>query len=241
MNLGLIIIIILLIMFLKYIVSLFSFKPIPRKRESTKVRISKNYPDIVKTIQLSNKDNNAFRWSKIWVSDWFGKYAKIISDSSLGYIKANYHSHIVPEISSFYTYSIEISVKENVLVFAVRNIYYDNSSYRNEQELDTHVNNNFNYMVKRYMDFIQANCSPGDFNKSSQNVNISKDLFSFYRNLLGLKINFTDNELKQAYREAVAKFHPDRYTKTESRNMDNAEILMKQINEAYEVLKKYAV
>ena len=239
MNLGTIFIIGLIIMIIWPFVSLFSPDPIPRKKTNTKVRISKHYPEIIKTIQLPNKDTKAFRWSKIWVNDWFGKYAKIISDSSLGYIKAKFYSY-TPEISSFYTYSIEISVKENILIFAIKNIHYDNSSYRNEQELDIHVNNILNSMVERYIDFIHTNCLSENFNETSKNNNISPDLFSFYRNLLGLRINFTHSELKQSYREAAAKFHPDRYTKTESRNIENAEMLMKQVNEAYERLKEVA-
>jgi DnaJ-domain-containing protein 1 len=63
------------------------------------------------------------------------------------------------------------------------------------------------------------------------------DMISFYRNLLGLKLQFTRDELKTAHREAVKKYHPDTYTGASRRDCENAEILMKQVNEAYEVLK----
>jgi hypothetical protein len=67
----------------------------------------------------------------------------------------------------------------------------------------------------------------------------SNDLIGFYRNLLGVRLNYTQEELKTAYREKVAKYHPDRYETTSSRDRENAELIMKQINEAYEVLKKW--
>jgi hypothetical protein len=76
-------------------------------------------------------------------------------------------------------------------------------------------------------------------NSSTSNSSVS-DLLSFYRSLLGLKLHFSQAELKNAYREAVIKYHPDRYVASSSRDRENAETLMKQINEAYEKLKKIA-
>jgi DnaJ-class molecular chaperone len=67
------------------------------------------------------------------------------------------------------------------------------------------------------------------------------DMIAFYRNLLGLRLQFTHTELKAAFRESVAKYHPDTYGSSSSRDRANAETLMKQINEAYEVLKKIAL
>jgi hypothetical protein len=64
------------------------------------------------------------------------------------------------------------------------------------------------------------------------------DMIVFYRNLLGLKLQFTYAELKTAFHESVAKYHPDTYSSSSSRDRENAETLMKQINEAYETLKK---
>jgi hypothetical protein len=63
------------------------------------------------------------------------------------------------------------------------------------------------------------------------------DMISFYRNLLGLRLQFTREELKNAHREAVKKYHPDTYTGASKRDRENALTLMKQVNEAYEVLK----
>ena len=239
MNFGTIIIIGILILALWPFISLF-VTPISNKNKKSeqkvKLHISKNYPDIINTIQFHNEDNMAFRWSKIWVNDWFGKYAEIITDENLGYIKANYLSS-TPNLSSFYSYSVEITIKNNRLIFAIRNIYYDNSSFKSVHELDTYVENNMKSIVNKYQTFIQSHCFHNNFNESSQENGSSRDLISFYRSLLGLKNSFTHNELKQAYREAVAKFHPDKYNTTGTQNMENAEILMKQINEAYETLK----
>jgi hypothetical protein len=64
------------------------------------------------------------------------------------------------------------------------------------------------------------------------------DMLSFYRSLLGLRLNFTKGELKTAYRTLAEKYHPDKYISASSRDRENAETLMKQINGAYEVLKE---
>jgi hypothetical protein len=79
-----------------------------------------------------------------------------------------------------------------------------------------------------------------DSPKSSNENSSGTDLLSFYRSLLGLKLCFSQIELKNAYREAVGKYHPDRYGASSTRDRENAETLMKQINEAYENLKKTA-
>ena len=77
--------------------------------------------------------------------------------------------------------------------------------------------------------------------KSSQDNTSQFDPASFYRNLLGLKLHFSLDELKKSYREAIGKYHPDRYSASSPRDRENAEMLMKQVNEAYENLKKFAV
>jgi hypothetical protein len=240
MSLGLIFLILLGFWFLSQFVTLSIPSGINKSKTKTKLNISKSYPDIVNEIQFLSTSSKVFKWSKIWVNNVFGKTAKTIADSNLGYIRASYISSI-PEISSFHTYSVEITIKKDKLVFAIRDIYYDSFSYSNEYELDEHVNKYFQYLKLRFLNFMQSNCFSEEFSEFSQKNVPSADLISFYRNLLGFRINFTRNELKSAYHEAVAKFHPDKYTTTEARNMENAEILMKQINEAYEVLKKITV
>jgi len=76
---------------------------------------------------------------------------------------------------------------------------------------------------------------------SYENSSIPPDLVDFYRKLLGLKLCFSQKELKNAYHEAVGKYHPDRYGTSSSRDRENAEMLMKQVNEAYEKLKEIAI
>jgi DnaJ-class molecular chaperone len=53
-------------------------------------------------------------------------------------------------------------------------------------------------------------------------------------------LHFSHDELKKCYREAVGKYHPDRYGSSSLRDRENAEMLMKQVNEAYEKLKVFA-
>jgi hypothetical protein len=77
--------------------------------------------------------------------------------------------------------------------------------------------------------------------KSSREKTTQSDLVSFYRNLLGLRLRFSHDELKKSYREAIGKYHPDRYGASSPRDRENAEMLMKQVNEAYEKLRKIAV
>jgi len=76
--------------------------------------------------------------------------------------------------------------------------------------------------------------------EKTSHENTNQDLLSFYRNLLGLKLRFSHDELKKCYREAVGKYHPDRYNASSQRDRENAEMLMKQVNEAYEKLKPFA-
>jgi hypothetical protein len=96
--------------------------------------------------------------------------------------------------------------------------------------------------------YFMLNCENTYFNSKngnkkssfSENGDNSKqpELFAFYRTLLGLKLHFSQDELKTAYREAIKKYHPDSYGSSTPRDRANAEILMKQINEANEFLRK---
>jgi len=67
------------------------------------------------------------------------------------------------------------------------------------------------------------------------------DPLSIYRNLLGLGPRFTSDELKTAYRNCAAMYHPDRYASSSRQEQQNAEDLMKKVNEAYERLKTAAL
>jgi len=67
------------------------------------------------------------------------------------------------------------------------------------------------------------------------------DPLSLYRNLLGLGTRFTNDELKTAYRNCATMYHPDRYASSSRGEQQNAEDLMKKVNEAYERLKPAAL
>ena len=67
------------------------------------------------------------------------------------------------------------------------------------------------------------------------------DSLSLYRNLLGLGPRFTGEELKAAYRNCAAMYHPDRYASASRSERQNAEDIMKKVNEAYERLKSAAL
>ncbi|GHT94664.1 hypothetical protein FACS1894141_1770 [Spirochaetia bacterium] len=67
------------------------------------------------------------------------------------------------------------------------------------------------------------------------------DMVSFYRNMLGLRLQFTQDELKNAYRGAVKKYHPDKYTGASERDRENAEMLMRQVVDGYEALNKLTI
>jgi len=59
----------------------------------------------------------------------------------------------------------------------------------------------------------------------------------YYLDVLGLEITATQSEIKKAYRRLAMKFHPDRLCHLGEDFLKEAEIKMKDINEAYEYLK----
>ena len=59
----------------------------------------------------------------------------------------------------------------------------------------------------------------------------------YYLDILGLEINATQDELKKTYRRLAMKFHPDKVNHLGEEFITEAEIKMKEINEAYEYLK----
>ena len=59
----------------------------------------------------------------------------------------------------------------------------------------------------------------------------------FYLNVLGLSLGATKEEIKLEYRRLVMKFHPDRVHHLGDEFVREAEIKMKEINQAYEYLR----
>jgi hypothetical protein len=66
----------------------------------------------------------------------------------------------------------------------------------------------------------------------------NRDSLAPYRELFGLPAQYTEAELKTNYRTLAAKYHPDHNTTAGSRKKQNAEDMMKKINEGYTILKK---
>jgi hypothetical protein len=118
------------------------------------------------------------------------------------------------------------------------------SACRDEAKIIWKANGNepTEYFPFSYISLSNNTSTSSDHNRSKKQKEKSTqaDLLNFYRNLLGLKLHFSQTELKNAYREAVGKYHPDRYGASSSRDRDNAEMLMRQVNEAYEKLKEIA-
>ena len=56
---------------------------------------------------------------------------------------------------------------------------------------------------------------------------------------LGLKRNFTEQELKKAYRQLITKYHPDKFESKSEREKKAAEESSKEINVAKEYLENY--
>lgn len=56
--------------------------------------------------------------------------------------------------------------------------------------------------------------------------------------ILGLTSNYTEEELKKNYRQLVSKYHPDLYQNKSKKEIEKAEEKTKELNTAYEYLKK---
>jgi hypothetical protein len=67
--------------------------------------------------------------------------------------------------------------------------------------------------------------------------NIVDKEFSFSCRILGLNENFTYDELKDAYRQCVGKYHPDLYANAPIHEKQHINEIMKHIHYAYEYLK----
>ena len=57
--------------------------------------------------------------------------------------------------------------------------------------------------------------------------------------ILGLPRNFTEEQLKAAFRKEAKKYHPDKYSKASSEEQEKAKYKMQEVNAAYEYIIKY--
>ena len=74
----------------------------------------------------------------------------------------------------------------------------------------------------------------GSSNGSSSSRSYTKDPYR----VLGIDSSATDEEVKKAYRRMAMKYHPDRVAGMSEEMQRNAAEQMKEINEAYEVIKQ---
>ena len=75
-------------------------------------------------------------------------------------------------------------------------------------------------------------------NSNSQGSSYKRTASIDYYTVLEVEKNATDTELKKAYRSMVKKFHPDKVANLGPAAVKEAEKRIKQINEAYEAIKK---
>ena len=59
-----------------------------------------------------------------------------------------------------------------------------------------------------------------------------------YYEVLGLKKEATDDEIKKAYREMAKKYHPDKVAYLGEDVRKSAEQKLQEVNEAYEKIKR---
>ena len=59
-----------------------------------------------------------------------------------------------------------------------------------------------------------------------------------YYEVLGVAKGASDDEIKAAYRKLAIKFHPDKYATQSLQAQKDAEQKFKEVNEAYDTIKK---
>lgn len=74
----------------------------------------------------------------------------------------------------------------------------------------------------------------GEGGRSSSSSSYNKDPYR----VLGIDSSATDDEVKKAYRRMAMKYHPDRVAGMSEEMQRNAAEQMKEINQAYEVIKE---
>ena len=91
-------------------------------------------------------------------------------------------------------------------------------------------------IFERHVGHSDAGYSDGSSNSrsSSSSSSYNKDPYR----VLGIDSSATDEEVKKAYRRMAMKYHPDRVTGMSEEMQRNAAEQMKEINQAYEVIKE---
>ncbi|MBR4739309.1 MAG: TerB family tellurite resistance protein [Bacteroidales bacterium] len=90
-------------------------------------------------------------------------------------------------------------------------------------------------IFERHVGYGDANYSSGSRNsRTSSSSSYNKDPYR----VLGIDSSSTDEEVKKAYRKMAMKYHPDRVAGMSEELQRNAAEQMKEINEAYEIIKQ---
>ena len=92
------------------------------------------------------------------------------------------------------------------------------------------------YVSDFYLSSIRARHAGGQYSGGSTSTSsyYAKDPYK----VLGIDKSATDDEVKKAYRRMAMKYHPDRVETMGEEIKKNAEKQFKEINEAYETIKK---
>ena len=89
-------------------------------------------------------------------------------------------------------------------------------------------------MFERHVGHSDSGYSSSYGNSSRRTSSYSKDPYR----VLGIDSSATDEEVKKAYRKMAMKYHPDRVAGMSEEMQRNAAEQMKEINEAYEIIKQ---
>lgn len=89
-------------------------------------------------------------------------------------------------------------------------------------------------IFERHVGYADGSGYSGQSGRSGQSSSYNKDPYR----VLGIDSSATDEEVKKAYRKMAMKYHPDRVAGMSEEMQRNAAEQMKEINQAYEVIKE---
>ncbi len=137
---------------------------------------------------------------------------------------------------AYYAYQLRQQLKNNVeLTLIILDLLFsvavaDGNISIEEELLILEAEKIFEQQSYRYQEF-KAN------NQANQSENKDRN---YYLAKLNLSANATTTEIRQAYKRLVAQYHPDKVHHLGEEYVKQAEIKMKEINEAYDFLMKNA-